>query len=256
MTDRELRRRLGEQLSPGAQSPEAGERTDETVRLCLAVMEARAAGRRPWQGFWSFLSDVFRFEGAPLLLSQMAVLLAACLGAGASPMRPYELPMYMPLFVLAAMPAFFRGQRHRVSETEAATRTSTAQLALARLILAGGAALLCVTFLLALEVWLRHSCAGLGRMILYCLVPYLTCMTALLALLRRRRRDGAARCAAVSLGSAAFWRCSAMLLPWLYEASALGLWAAGVLVYGWFFAKEIAFILRTGREMDMYGIAE
>ena len=254
MNNRQLKKRLTAYLDQPATADE--EQIKETIGLCVALMGARPAlPPEPRPGFWHFLSDVFHFEGIPILLSQLAVLAAACLVAWSSPMAPYELPMYMPLFILTVMPIFFRGQRHRVSEVEAATRTSGPLLALARLVLAGMSAMVCVTFLLALEVWLRRTWEDLGRMVGYCLVPYLTCMTAMLALLRKRRKDSAGLCAAFALGSVVFWRSSARLFPWLYEASALGIWAAAVLVYAWLFAKEVAFIIRAAKQIDMYGIA-
>lgn len=211
---------------------------------------------QPRMGFWGFLADVFHFEGISLLLPQLAVLLVTCHVACTYSMSAYALPSYMPLFILVVMPTFFRGQYCHVSEVEAATHTSGAQLALARLILAGGGALLCLTFLLALEVWLQRSFENLGRVILYCLVPYLTCMTAMLALIRRRRRDGAPLCMTTALCSIFFWRWSARLFPWLYEASALGIWIAAVLFYSWLLAKEITYIIHANKEVNMYGIVD
>ena len=244
-----LRRSLGREPAPRG--------LEQTVALVRRAVEARAAAPvRPKQSFWGFLSDVFHFEGIPMLLPQLGVLAVTCLIALSSPMGVYDLPMYMPLYILAVMPVFFKGQRYRVSELEAATRTSGAQLALARLILAGGGALMCLTVLLALEVWLRRSFDNLGRVILYCLVPYLTCMTTMLALIRRRRQDGAARCLAFSLGSVVFWRFSARLFPWLYEASAVGVWIGAVVVYACLFAKEIVYIIHANKEVNMYGIID
>lgn len=256
MNDRQLKRRLTEYLDQSKDAQVEPEQLMETVDLCVAVMREQTAPAASRQSFWAFLSEVFHFEGIPILLSQLAVLFATCLVAGSSPMSPYELPRYMPLFILTVMPIFFRGQRYRVSEVEAVTRTSGALLVLVRLVLAGMSALVCVTFLLALEVWLQRSWENLGWMVIYCLVPYLTCMTAMLALLRRRRKDGASLCAAFALGSVVFWRYSAHLFPWLYEASALGIWVAAVLVYSWLFAKEVVFIVHARQEIDMYGIVD
>ena len=253
MKDRELeallRRGLGRERAP--------RHLEETVRVCrlLAARQAAAPEERR-QSFWGFLSDVFHFEGIPLLLSQLVVFFAACLAALASPMGHYELPMYMPMFILAVMPVFFRGQICRVSEVEAATRTSGALLTLARLVLAGGGALVCLTFLLGLKLYLQRSCESLGRMVIYCLVPYLTCMTTMLALVRRSRKGGAPLCAAIALGSVFFWRHIGTVLPWLYEASALGIWIAAVLIYSWLFAKEITYIIHANKEVNMYGIVD
>lgn len=255
MNKRRLKKRLTRYLRrQDIPEPDAGQ-LERTVKLCAALMRRQTAVcAEPRLSFWGFLSDVFHFEGIPLLLPQVGVLFASCLIAASSPLSVYELPMYMPLFILAVMPTFFRGQRCRMSELEAATRTSGAQLALARLILAGGATLTCVTFLLGLEVWMQRSCENLGRMVLYCLVPYLTCMTAMLALIRKRRKYGAPLCAGITLGSVVFWRYSSFFFPWLYEASALGIWIAAVMAYSWLFAKEIVYIIHANKEVNMYGI--
>ena len=230
---------------------------EKTADLCIAVMRKQASPpAEPRQSFWGFLSDVFHFEGISLLLSQLVVFVAACLTALASPTGHYDLPMCMPLFILAVTPVFFRGQHYRVSEVEAATRTSGGLLTLARLVLAGGGALVCLTLLLGLKIYLQHSCESLGRMVIYCLVPYLTCMTAMLALLRRSRKSGAPLCMTIALGSVFFWRYTAILLPWLYEASALGIWLLAVLVYSCLLAKEIVYIIHANKEVRMYGIVD
>ncbi len=257
MTNRRMKKRLTEYLDRTKQEDMTAGGLERTIRRCTALVAERPALREEdRQSFWGFMSDVFHFEGIPILLAETAVLAVTCLVAGSSSMSPYMLPMYMPLFILAVVPAFFRGQLHRVSEVEAATRVSGPQLALARLILAGGASLVCVTFLLAFEVWLQRSFENMGRMVLYCLVPYLTCLTTMLALIRSRRRDGASISVGVALGSVAFWRCSALMFPWLYEASALGIWIAAVVLYAWLFAKEVVFILRARGEINMYGVAD
>lgn len=254
MSNRELKKRLTEYFERSMETEIKIAQMEETIKLCVAIMREQPAPAEPRQSFWGFLQDVFHFEGIPILLSQLSVLFAVCLVLLSSHMGIYEVPHYVPLFILAVTPAFFRGQHYRVSELEAATRTSGAQLALARLILAGGAALVCVTFLLGLEVWLQRSCENLGRIVLYCLVPYLTCMTAMLALLRRRRKDGAPLCLAIVLGAVAFWRYSAYLFPWLYEASAVGIWIVAVLAYSVLFTKEIVYIIHANKKVNMYGI--
>ena len=115
-------------------------------RSINAILDAGLSQYR--QSFWGFLSDVFHFEGFHILLPQLGVFFAACLALAGSPLGHYDLPPYMPLFILAVTPVFFKGQRYQVSEVEAATRTSGALLALARLVLAGGGALVCLTLLL------------------------------------------------------------------------------------------------------------
>ncbi len=257
MNRRKLKERLTEYIQQSIEQETGFQRKDETVRLCAEITRAQAAApEKKRQSFWGFLSDVFHFEGIPILLPQLAVFAAACLALTASPMGHYDLPMYMPLFILAVTPVFFKGQRYQVSEVEAATRTSGALLTLARLVLAGGGALMCLTVLLGLQVWLQRSCDNMGRIVVYCLVPYLTCMTTMLALLRRSRASAAPQCMAISLSSVLFWRGTAIFLPWLYEASALGLWIVAVFVYSCLLAKEITYIIHANKEVKMYGIVD
>lgn len=241
-----LRRSLGRKFVPG--------RLEETADLCRRIVEERAAvPAEPRTGFWGFLSAVFRFDGPLLLGLQAVALLLAGVhirnGAG----RLGSLPAYGPLFVLAVMPVFFRGQYHRVSELEAVTRASGAQLALARLVLAGAADLVWVTALLGAEVCLRGTARELGRMTLYCLVPYLVCMTVMLRCIRRERRDGIPLSVLTALACWGFWLGSDRLWPWLYEVSAAGIWAAAFGFFTVFFAKEIFFMIRANREGRMYG---
>ncbi len=257
MSDEELEQRLKEYFVQTIDEYTRPAQIEKTATRCIAVMRKQAdASAEPRQNFWGFLSEVFHFEGRSLLLPQLGVLLVTCHVAWTFSMSAYALPSYMPLFILAVMPVFFKGQYCRVSEVEAATRTSVAQLALARLILAGAGALVCLTFLLGLEVWLQRSFENLGRVVLYCLVPYLACMTAMLALIRRRRKDDAPLCMAIALGSVVFWRWTVRLLPWLYEASALGIWIAAVLFYSLLLAKEITYIIHANKEVNMYGVVD
>ena len=249
MNDIDVEKLLTEYFDELRDTEMSASRVDETIDLFTAAMQEQASPpAEPRQSVWGFLSDVFHFEGIPLLLSQLVVFAAACTAALALPTGHYDLPMFMPLFILAVTPVFFRGQHYRVSEVEAATRISGGLLTLARLVLAGGGALVCLTLLLGLKIYLQHSCESLGRMVIYCLVPYLTCMTAMLALLRRSRKSGAPLCMTIALGSVFFWRYTAILLPWLYEASALGIWLLAVLVYSCLLAKEIVYIIHANKE--------
>ena len=61
---------------------------------------------------------------------------------------------------------------------------------------------------------------------------------------------------AISLSSVLFWRGTAIFLPWLYEASALGLWIVAVFVYSCLLAKEITYIIHANKEVKMYGIVD
>jgi hypothetical protein len=158
----------------------------------------------------------------------------------------------MPFFVWAIMPTIFKVEYYGMSEIEAATRTSGAQIVLAKLILAGAANLVSITVLLCLEVFLQDSYKELGQMVLYCVVPYLVCMVVMLHLIRLRKRDKMQICGITILGSCVFW--SGRAVPWLYETSATGIWVIAFLLFALFFVKEIVFILKTRKEGKMYGI--
>ena len=102
---------------------------------------------------------------------------------------PKYIPAFMPLFILAVMPVLFKSQFYGMSEIEAATRASGAQIMLAKLVLAGAANLVCITVILCLEVSLQNHCNELGQMILYCLVPYLVYMAGMLRVIRLQKRN-------------------------------------------------------------------
>ncbi len=229
-------------------------RLEETVALCRAMTGQRRAIEGERLSFWGFLSAIFRLEGIKTMLLQAAVLALACFGAWESAGQAEDIPMYMPLFILAALPSFFRGAYYRVSEIEAATRSSGPQAALARLVLAGGFSLVGMTVLLGLEVYLQGSCQALGRMALYCLVPYLMGMTATLFLLRRQRSGGPWACLVSVLAACGCWGSSSRLMPGLYEASAIGVWGLAFLLFSAFFVRETVYIINANREGKMYGI--
>jgi hypothetical protein len=58
----------------------------------------------------------------------------------------------------------------------------------------------------------------------------------------------------ITLGSCVGWGLSASYLPWLYEASAVGIWIVAVIVFAGFFANEIYYIAKMRKEGKMYGI--
>ncbi len=249
MRERELEARLsrvlGRETTP--------RRLDETAELCRRIVEEETGPAEPGLGFWGFLSGVFRFEWASIGACQAAALLLVGLFLYGAPKELKYIPVYVPLFVLAVVPVLFRGQYCGTGELEAATRASGAQLALARLILSGAANLVCMTALLWLEVRLTGRSRELGRMILYCLVPYLAGMTLLLRLIRGRKKDAIGQCAAMALGSCLFWRASSHVAPGLYELSAVGVWIAACAVFGAFFTREICFLVKADKEGKMYG---
>jgi len=224
-------------------------RMEETISLCRArVRDYPAAEREERTDFFGYLSDIFRHEGMRVFGLQALALLIACLGIfGIS--ENAVIPFFAPIFSLAAIPVLFRAQMHGMSEMEAATRASGAQVVLAKLVLAGASDLVCLTVFLCLEVRLRNAWEEIGQMILYVLVPYLSCMVFMLRRIRLRRRESLWQC----VMAWAFWGLSAKLFPWLYELSAMGVWVTAFLVFGGFFIKEIRFIWEMRKEGKMYG---
>lgn len=251
MKDKEIEKNLRQFLQLETQP----ERMEETIMLCTEIVrEQNALAEEPRTGFFNYLSEVFRFYGIPIFGLQAVILLIVGLMVSTVADVPGFIPMFMPLFALAVMPVIFKSQFYGMSEIEAVTRASGAQIILAKLILAGAANLICLTALLCLEVYLQNSCKEMGQMILYCLVPYLVCMAAMLRLVRLRKKESVPIYGAVTLGSCLCWGMSARVLPWLYEASATGLWLTAFMVFTVFFIKEVCFIIKMRKEGKMYGI--
>ena len=251
MTDKELKRYF-QQSSEQEVRPE---RMEETIKSCIEIMrEQKVLKEEPRTGFFGYLSDVFRFEGMSILGLQVVTLFIVCLTISTMADIAMYLPAFMPWFVLAVIPTFLKGQYYKMSEIEAVTRASGAQIMLAKLILSGAANLVCITVLLGLVVYLQNSGDVLGQMVLYCLVPYLVYMAAMLRLIRLRRRESMPIYAVCVFSSSICWGMSARLLPWLYETSAIGLWIVVFLVFAVFFVKEIYFIVEMRKEGKIYGI--
>ena len=162
MKDRELEEYLRQSLQQEENQPV---RLEETIRLCIGVMREQSAAEKakeePRTGFAQYLSDVFRFDGMPVLGLHAAVLFIICVILSTAVNISRYIPVFMPLFVLAAMPAMFRCQYYGMSEIEAATRASGAQIILAKLILAGAVNLLCMTILISFGVYLQFIMYGL-----------------------------------------------------------------------------------------------
>lgn len=242
-----LHQSLGQEVQP--------KRLEETIKCCTEIMrEQKISKEEPRTSFFHYLSDVFRFEGVPIVALQALTLFIVCLTIASVADIPQNIPVFMPLFVLAAMPVVFKSQYYGMSEIEAVTRASGAQIMLAKLVLAGAANLVCITIVLCLEVSLQNNCNQLGQMVLYCLVPYLVCMTGMLRLVRLQRKESIWTCAVVMLGSCVCWAISSRVIPWLYATSAVGFWLIAFVVFGLFFVKEVLFIAEMRKEGKMYGI--
>ena len=229
-----LQQSLGEEVQP--------KRLEETIKLCTEIVREQEVTRaEPRTGFFHYLSDVFRFEGIPIFGLQAVTLFIVCLTIASIVDVPKNIPIFM-------------SQYYGMSEIEAVTRASGAQITLAKLVLAGAANLVCITILLCMEVYLQNSYKEIGQMVLYCLVPYLVCMVALLRLIRLQKKQSLQICAIVMLGSCICWGMSARILPWLYETSAVGVWIVTFLIFAMFFINEIHYIAEMRKEGKMYGI--
>lgn len=251
MNDGELKEFLQQSLQQEVQPEKLG----ECIKRCTDIMcEQRYAAAEIRTSFFGYLSDVFRFEGIPIFGLQALTLFLVCLMLSLLASDPKYIPGFMPLFALAVIPTVFKSQYYNMSEIEAVTRASGAQIMLAKLILTGVANLVCITVLLGLEVYLQGSYDALGQMVLYCLVPYLVCMVAMMRLIRLRRKEGMPIYAISVFTSCICWGMSARLLPWLYQTAAMGLWIVVILVFAMFFIKEVYFIVEMRREGKMYGI--
>ena len=255
MTDHELDNRIKEYFQQFDHLEPDTKHLEETVRACIQIVrEQQDIQEIPRLHFWGYLSEIFRYDGLPILGLHSCVLLLICFAVFLISDAPKNLPIFMPLFVLAVMPVIFRGQYYGMSEIEAATRTSGAQIMLVRLILAGASNLICMTALLGFEICRQNSGSGLGQMILYCLVPYLTCMVCILRLIRLKRENAAEISIIVTLSSCVLWGILAKTVPWLYLIQATGIWIIAVALFTAFFIKEILYIVQAGKEGKMYGI--
>lgn len=247
-------KRLKEYLHKALKETKAPERMEETIRICRKQVRSYPPVREERTGFWAYLSDIFRYEGMRVFGLQALALLTACLGISRTLQEIENMPFYALMFSLAVMPVLFRGQMHGMSEMEAATRSSGPQIMLAKLLLAGAANLVCMTVFLCVAVKLKGAFREIGQLILYVLVPYLSCMAFMLQRIRLCRREGIWQCITAGFFSCIFWGLSARFFPWLYSLSAGGVWAAAFLVFGGFFAKEIWYIWEMRKEGKMYGI--
>ena len=251
MVDRKFENYLYQSLGKEVES----KRLDETIKYCIEIVREQKFPKEEVQtSFFQYLSDVFRFEGTPIFVLEALTLFVVCLTISSIADVPQYIPVFMPLFVLAVMPVLFKSQFYGMSEIEAVTRASGAQIMLAKLVLAGAANLVCITIVLCLEVSLQNSCNELGQMILYCLVPYLVYMAGMLRMVRLQKKESIPIYAAVMLGSCVCWAMSSNVIPWLYTTSAVGLWIIAFVAFGIFFVKEISFIVEMRKEGKMYGI--
>lgn len=250
MRDKELKEYLHQSFRQEIEP----KRIEETVKSCITIVrEFSVSHEEKRTGFWRYLSDVFRFEGFLIFGLQVLTLLIVCLGISTIADVPKYIPVFMPLFALALIPALFKSQTYGMCEIEAVTRASGAQIILAKLILIGASNLVCMTVLFCLELYLQNSVESIGQIILYSLVPYLVCMVLMLRCTRLCKKESITKSMIITLGSCTLWGISAKVLPWLYETSAMGIWIIMFLFFTLFFIKEIYFIMEMRKEGRIYG---
>ena len=116
MKDKKLKKYLQQSLQkepvPGKRGGERPDRREETIKLCIEIMQKKESElwgqEKARTGFMQYLSDIFRFEGMPVLGLQAAVLFIVCLAISTTADRPSYIPAFIPLFVLAVIPVMFK----------------------------------------------------------------------------------------------------------------------------------------------------
>lgn len=244
MNKKMLKRRLAQALAPQAAGEETG------------LERVKAAARAGWQcgvarrriGFWAFLAQTARFYSLRLWGMQALAILAVC-GVVQQMTAETSLrltPALMPLLVLACVPELSRSETCGMAELERATRASTLQLILAKLVLAGTADLAGIA-VVAAAVWPTWRAAGAVwvHLALYLVTPILAASAAALWSLRRHGSRAAClgACGAVSLLAY-----GAMLgLRPVYEASAIGVWLVALAAAAAYFSWELIEFVRWAR---------
>lgn len=232
-------------------------RLEETQRICDSILdEQMRLNLIPEErtSFWQFLSDVMRHIGWRLWLSQVMVLLLVCLGIFSIPNTPNVIPIFMPLFILACLPSFYQSNTFGMSEIEAVTRASGAQIVLAKLILAGAAQIICLTVICLIAVFVAEYPVTITQLIMYVIVPFLGCAILTLWNMRTRERYAIQFSVLSCLGVSAFAGVLAQWLPTLYDISAIGIWFVTFILFVGFFANELSLLIKTWKEGRMYGI--
>ena len=105
MKDKKMECSLRQALRAEVQS----RRLEETIQLCTEIVrEQEMTEAEPRTGFFRYLSDVLRFEGIPIFGLQAATLCIVCLTIVGIANVPQNIPIFMPMFVLAVVPAIFK----------------------------------------------------------------------------------------------------------------------------------------------------
>lgn len=247
MKKQELKHRLQQWPAPT--------RLRETQQLCADLLQRQRSGQlcEERTGFWQFLADVLRHTGPWPWAIESAVLLLVCAAVSSMPHTPVLLPALTPLFMLTFLPALYESKMYGMSEIEAATRASGAQIILAKLILFGAFELVCITIAYSVAVLCAEYPFTLIQLALYGMVPFLLCTLFSLWSLRTCAR-GVWAAVLACVGSSAACITLGTFLPRLYSTSALGIWFGLFAVFLGFFIKEIVLLINVWKEGKMYGI--
>ena len=92
-------------------------RMAETKQKCAALLQENPVRQRT--GFWTFLSQVWRFTGVPMWAAQGAASVLFFLAAAGQKDLVSWLPLLGPLLVAVCLPVLFAGQRYDMDELEA-----------------------------------------------------------------------------------------------------------------------------------------
>ena len=107
MKDKTLKSNLYHSLREEVQP----KRMEETINHCTEIMKEQMLYKEePRTSFFHYLSDVFRFEGIPIFVLQAVTLFIVCLTIMNVADIPQNIPVFMPLFVLAVLPVLFKSQ--------------------------------------------------------------------------------------------------------------------------------------------------
>lgn len=228
------------------------QKMDETISKCIRIMRENRCFCEQRTDFFQYIFDVFYFDAIPMILSQSAVLAVICVLVYSISNSPKDIPIYIPMLVLATMPVVFRSQYYKMSELEAATRASSAQIILAKMLIAGAVNLISMTIIIVFEANIHRNYEEIVQMVLYCIVPYLVCVGSMLRLIRLHK-SSIIKCIMVVVGSSMGWGILAKCLPWLYEASAVGIWLIAFIYFMTFFCVEIYYVISYRKEGRIYG---
>ena len=225
---------------------------EETISECQKLTRAGIPDGCRRTGFFEFLSEVFRMNGIQIFGGQIATLILVCMLSGVVDDFTRMIPVFIPFFIMTALPMLYQAELSRMKEIELATRNSYAQLLLARLIIIGASDIICFTILLVIEIVALKGSPGIVNLILYVFVPYILCVTVMLRLMRSGKRNFYAS-VRLSILISFLWGIIALFKPGLYQASAVSIWMISFIAFGIFFVLEIEHLIANVKEGKIYG---